>query len=53
MDDHLKRQSWFGLKRYVKWFLSLSVPNAASVSRRGSFHRSGRAAGQRLPDSRR
>lgn len=28
MDDHLRRQSWFGLKQYVKWFLSLSIPNA-------------------------
>ncbi|HEY7400257.1 MAG TPA: FkbM family methyltransferase [Actinomycetota bacterium] len=28
MDDHLRRQSWFGLKQHVKWFLSLSVPNA-------------------------
>jgi FkbM family methyltransferase len=28
MDDHLKRQSWFGLKQYVKRFLSLRVPNA-------------------------
>jgi FkbM family methyltransferase len=23
-----RRQSWFGLKRYVKWFLSLAVPHA-------------------------
>jgi FkbM family methyltransferase len=28
MDDHVRRQSWFGLKQYVKWFLSLSIPNA-------------------------
>jgi FkbM family methyltransferase len=28
MDDRLKRQSWFGLKRYAKRFLSLRIPNA-------------------------
>jgi hypothetical protein len=28
MDDHLRRQSWFGLKRHVKRFMSLPVPNA-------------------------
>jgi FkbM family methyltransferase len=28
MDAHRRRQSWFGLKRYVKHFLALGVPNA-------------------------
>ena len=28
MDDHARRQSWFGLKRFVKRFLALRVPNA-------------------------
>jgi FkbM family methyltransferase len=28
MTARLERQSWFGLKRYVKSFLSLAVPNA-------------------------
>jgi FkbM family methyltransferase len=28
MDDHLRRQSWFGLKQYVKRFLGLRIPNA-------------------------
>jgi FkbM family methyltransferase len=28
MTSRLKRQSWFGLKRHVKRFLSLSAPNA-------------------------
>jgi FkbM family methyltransferase len=28
MDDHLQRQSWFGIKQYVKQFLSLRIPNA-------------------------
>ncbi len=28
MDDHVRRQSWFGLKRFVKRFLSLALPNA-------------------------
>ena len=27
MDDHARRQSWFGLKRFVKRFLALRVPN--------------------------
>ena len=29
MDDHVRRQSWFGLKRHVKTFLSMALPNAA------------------------
>lgn len=29
MSSRLKRQSWFGLKRHVKRFMSLRVPNAA------------------------
>jgi FkbM family methyltransferase len=28
VDDHARRQSWFGLKRFVKRFLALRVPNA-------------------------
>ena len=28
MDDHARRQSWFGLNRFVKRFLALRVPNA-------------------------
>ena len=28
MEDHLQRQSWFGIKRYVKRFLGLGIPNA-------------------------
>ena len=28
MDLHARRQSWFGLKRFVKRFLALRVPNA-------------------------
>jgi FkbM family methyltransferase len=28
VDDHVRRQSWFGLKRHVKRFLGLAVPNA-------------------------
>ena len=28
MDTHRRRQSWFGLKRHVKSFLSLAGPNA-------------------------
>ena len=28
MEHQLKRQSWFGLKQYVKRFLSLRIPNA-------------------------
>jgi FkbM family methyltransferase len=28
MDDRRRRQSWFGLKRYVKRILSLGLPNA-------------------------
>jgi hypothetical protein len=28
MDAHRRRQSWFGLKRYIKRFLSLGFPNA-------------------------
>ena len=27
MEDHARRQSWFGLKRFVKRFLALRVPN--------------------------
>ena len=29
MDVHARRQSWFGLKRFVKRFLALRVPNAS------------------------
>ena len=29
MDAHRRRQSWFGLKRHVKSFLSMGLPNAA------------------------
>jgi FkbM family methyltransferase len=28
VDTHIRRQSWFGLKRHVKRFLSLGIPNA-------------------------
>lgn len=44
MDDHARRQSWFGLKRYVKRFLALGVPNAMLrlVSRFAPSLRSGR-----------
>jgi FkbM family methyltransferase len=28
MDAHRRRQSWFGLKRHIKRFLSLAIPNA-------------------------
>lgn len=44
MDDHVRKQSWFGLKRYVKRFLALGVPNAMLrlISRFAPFLRSGR-----------
>lgn len=44
MDDHARRQSWYGLKRYVKRFLALNVPNAflRLVSRFVPSLRSGR-----------
>jgi FkbM family methyltransferase len=44
MDDHVRKQSWFGLKRYVKRFLALGVPNAMLrlVSRFAPSLRSGR-----------
>jgi FkbM family methyltransferase len=29
VDEHARRQSWFGLKRFVKRFLALRVPNAS------------------------
>ncbi len=44
MDDHARRQSWFGLKRYVKRFLALRAPNASVrlVARLAPSLRSGR-----------
>jgi FkbM family methyltransferase len=44
VDDHARRQSWFGLKRYVKRFLALRAPNASVrlVARLAPSLRSGR-----------
>jgi FkbM family methyltransferase len=44
VDDHARRQSWFGLKRPVKRFLALGVPNAMLrlVARFAPSLRSGR-----------